>query len=331
MARARRRLAGCLIGQCLGDAIGFPVEGEGPPECAAWSREVLRSGRIPGHGAPGFAFGQYSDGSQMAREAILSWRDRGGFDPADYAGRIARMFAEDRIVGRGRTTEAAALRLLSGVPWDQAGTPAPAAGNGSAMRAAPIGLLCRGDAAAMVHIVCQQSRITHADPRCQAGAVAMAGAIALAAAADGRIEPAAFLGRLCDWTGAVEPSFASALRRLEGCLELPPARAARLVAVDGLPPGVDSQWHGGISAFVVGSVLWALYAFLRTPDDYLECIDIAIDPGGDVDTTAAMAGAMAGARLGLDALPQDLAHVVNDRGAWGYDDLVALAERCMAE
>lgn len=329
MAVARRRLAGCLIGQCLGDALGFPVEGEGPPECAAWTREVLRVGHIPGRGPRGFPFGQYSDHSQLARELVLSWCDRGGFDPADYANKIALMFGENRIVGRGATTEAAALRLLSGIPWDQAGTPAPAAGNGSAMRASPIGLLCQGDAAAMVRIACQQSRITHADPRCQAGAVAMAGAVVLAAAG-GRIEPAAFLGRLRDWTGAVEPSFASALRRLEGWLELPPARAARLVAVDGLPPGVDSQWRGGISAFVVSSVLWALYAFLRTPEDYVECIATAILPGGDVDTTAAMAGAMAGARLGLDALPREMAGAINDRGAWGYDDLVALAERCIA-
>jgi ADP-ribosylglycohydrolase len=321
---APRRLAGCLIGQGLGDALGFPMEGEGSPECVAWTAKVLRTGKVPDSGAPGFAFGQYSDDTQLTRELLLSWRDLGAFDPADFAARIARLFAEDRVVGRGPTTEAAALKLMAGVPWQEAGTPAPAAGNGSAMRAGPLGLLCP-DSATMVRLACLQSRVTHADPRCQAGAVAIAGAVSLASM-EGRVEPALFLGRLREWTAEVEPSFASALRRLEGWLELPPARAARLMAEDGLPPGVDSQWRGGISAFVVGSVLWALYAFLRSPDDYTDCVAIAMEPGGDVDTTASMAGAISGARLGLDALPQTLARTINDRGEWGYEKLVGLAE-----
>jgi ADP-ribosylglycohydrolase len=51
-------------------------------------------------------------------------------------------------------------------------------------------------------------------------------------------------------------------------------------------------------------------------------------PGGDVDTTAAMTGALAGARVGLRGLPEDMAVLVHDRGAWGYDQLVALARDC---
>ncbi|MCW8137845.1 MAG: hypothetical protein KIT58_02975 [Planctomycetota bacterium] len=62
-----------------------------------------------------------------ALESVVA---RGGFDPADYAARIAAIFAERRIVGsRARDRRGGGARLARGVPWDQAGTPAPAAGS----------------------------------------------------------------------------------------------------------------------------------------------------------------------------------------------------------
>ena len=47
-----------------------------------------------------YAFGQYSDDSQLARELVVSIVDRGKFDAVDYASRIAALFRENRIVGR---------------------------------------------------------------------------------------------------------------------------------------------------------------------------------------------------------------------------------------
>jgi ADP-ribosylglycohydrolase len=83
-----------------------------------------------------------------------------------------------------------------------------------------------------------------------------------------------------------------------------------------------------ISPFVIPSVLWSLYSFLRTPEDYWETVCTAIVAGGDVDTTAAMAGAISGAHLGLQRLPRELAQQLNDGGRWGLDELVDLANRC---
>jgi hypothetical protein len=65
---------------------------------------------------------------------------RRGLDPSNYAGRLATLFTEDLVVWGGSVVEQAARRIAAGVPWEQAGTPAPLASNGSAMRAAPIGL-----------------------------------------------------------------------------------------------------------------------------------------------------------------------------------------------
>src|SRR5262245_46710014 len=69
---------------------------------------------------------------KLARELAASLVTHGGFDPQDYADRVARLFTGGRIVGGGRTT-AQAPRIARGTPWCEAGTPPPAAGNGSAM------------------------------------------------------------------------------------------------------------------------------------------------------------------------------------------------------
>ncbi len=121
-------------------------------------------------------------------------------------------------------------------------------------------------------------------------------------------------------------SFADEVIKLESWLELGPAEAGSVIAKVGLQPGFSDRWDG-ISPFVTSSVLWSLYSFLRSPEDYWETVCTAIAVGGDVDTTAAMAGAISGAYLGLGALPMDLARGVNDQNCWGYDELIGLAER----
>ena len=326
MLPRREQFSGCLIGQCLGDALGFPVEGCPPRICRAYVQEVLRTERAEVQGRGPFPFGQYTDDSQLARELLLSYLDRGGFDPGDYAGRIAALFAENRVVGRGRATEEAARRLARGVPWERAGTPPPSAGNGSAMRAGPVGLLFFDDPPGLIQAAWDQGRITHQDRRCAAGAVAIAGAVALALRGEAAA-PERFLERLSQWVRRVDPATASSVRALARWLVLPPEEAAPRIAREGLDPGAGDPGEG-ISPFVTASVLWSLYAFLRTRGDYWQTVCTAIAAGGDTDTTAAMAGAISGAHLGLGALPSRLARRVTDRGTWGFTELVDLAHRC---
>jgi ADP-ribosylglycohydrolase len=324
----RERFSGCLIGQCLGDALGFPVEGFPPEACAIYVDDTMRmpaSERLARRPHP---FGQYTDDSQLARELLQSYAAHGRFDPEDYARRIAAIFAEDRIVGRGLATDRAALRLHAGVGWEEAGEPPPAAGNGSAMRAGPIGLLFHDDRARLLRVAHDQGRITHRDPRCSAGSVAIATAVALALE-DAPVEVARWAQRLADDARPHDAGFADALLRLPEWVALTPDRVVTAIPHQLGQP--DRQYHwDGVSPFVVSSVLWSLYAFLRTPDDYWETICTAIAVGGDVDTTAAMAGAISGARVGLKGLPLDLARSLTDQGTWGYDDLVTLAHQCHA-
>lgn len=321
------RFVGCLIGQCLGDALGLPVEGMPPHVCREYVDQVLRPKRIPRTGRGPFLFGQYSDDSQLAREFMQSYVASGRFDPQDYAARIAAIFRENRIVGRGRATEAAAQRLAQGVPWDEAGEPPPSAGNGSAMRAGPVGLLFFDDPKRLVQTAIDQGRITHQDKRCSAGAVAIAGAVSIALQSEA-IDTSHVIAQLADWTRLIEPTFAWHLEQLEDWLALPPDEAVQPISEAGVAPGYTDLWQG-ISPFVVGSVLWSLYSFLRTPSDYWETICTAIAVGGDVDTTAAMAGAISGAHLGMAALPSPFTGRLTDQGTWGLAELTELAHRCV--
>lgn len=319
------QFSGCLIGQCLGDALGFVVEGFSPEACKRYVEDILKTEKAGEFGRWPLPFGQYTDDSQLARELLQSYVNCKKFDPDDYASRIRLIFAERRIVGWGHATKQAAVRLIHGVPWEDSGTPSPSAGNGSAMRAAPIGLFFFDNPQLLIQTAHDQGRITHKDPRCSAGAVAISGSVSLVLKGE-TIKPDSFLSSLADWSGVISPIFASELINLIEWVSLPPDRAVSFISQAALDPDYleEYEWQG-ITPYVVSSVLWSLYSFLRTPDDYWETICTAIAVGGDVDTTAAMAGAISGAYLGLDAIPSNLTHHLADQGKWGLNELVELA------
>lgn len=323
----RDRLTGLILGQALGDALGFVVEAQPPEVAREYVEQWLRAGRAGERAHPEFPFGQYTDDTQLSRELLRSFRERGRWETEAFAVRVAELFRERRDVGAGRGTRAAALRLLAGVPWHESGTPAPYAGNGSAMRAGPLGLLLP-DRVAMIRAAREQSRLTHLDPRCAAGAITIARAVALAARRE-PVDAGAFLSDIAGCAEGDDASVAGAIRGLEEWLSLDPVAAARHVHDAGLDPAHIDRWQG-ISAFVTPSVLWSLYAFLRSPEDYWETICVAIGVGGDTDTMAAMAGAISGARLGVASLPQDLMGHLTDQGDWGADGLAELALSCAA-
>jgi len=250
------------------------------------------------------------------------------FDPADYAERIKLTFAEKRIVGFGYSTKEAVKRLAQGVSWEESGTPSPSAGNGSAMRAAPIGLFFFDNPQMLIQAAHDQGRITHKDQRCSAGSAAISGAVALALQGN-KIDAGSFISTLATWTNTIDPRFASELRKLIEWLPMPPEEAVIHIASAGFDPEyVDDEEWKGMSAYVISSVIWSLYAFLRTPDNYWETICTAVSAGGDTDTTAAMAGAISGAFLGINAIPSRMTGYLTDRGTWKLNDLVELAHRC---
>jgi hypothetical protein len=125
----------------------------------------------------------------------------------------------------------------------------------------------------------------------------------------------------------IDETVAFDVNQVASWVSLSPDAAATFMARAGLCPGHDGdgEWRG-ISGYVVSSVLWSLYSFLRSPEDFVQTIETAVSVGGDVDTTAAMAGAMSGAHLSIDALPMTLCERLTDQGRWGFGELSQLAE-----
>jgi ADP-ribosylglycohydrolase/alpha-beta hydrolase superfamily lysophospholipase len=325
-ARADRR-AGSLVVQGLGDALGFLVEGEHPALCSWFVQETFSREDPPTRTRGPFVFGQYSDDTQLARELARSLVGCASWSPEDMAARVAAIFREDRIVGRGRATENAAHRLIAGIPWDQAGEPPPRAGNGGAMRAGPVGLAERSPALRL-RIAEEQARITHQDPRARAAAILVAEAVAGALDDEDLTDPAR-QERLASAVAPLDPVLAAALRRLPRWLAMEEAKAMEEIAGVGLEDPsqlAGSRWHG-ISPMATCSALAALVAYARAPLDPERVLSAAIAAGGDVDTVAAMAGAMAGARVGLERLSPRLrrwALRLNDQGSDGVGELAAL-------
>lgn len=312
-----------MLGLAVGDAVGAVVEALPPEAARSYVEGVLRPGRIPARGRESFPFGQVTDDTQLARELLLSIGEDGVLDPGEFAERLLNLVTSGDLVGGGPATVTAARRLALGLPWREAGTPAPYAGNGAAMRAAPLGVLYGHDSRLLAGVVADQARVTHQDPRAGAGALAIAVAAAIAARRD-PVMPAQFLAEVSEAVQAVHASTAADLLAIAGWVELPPEEAQAALRTQGLEPTAAQGWRG-ISSHVTASVGWSLYAFLQSPDGYWEAICTAVAVGGDSDTLAAMTGGIAGARLGAAAVPMQYRERLTDRGRWSAAELLDLA------
>ncbi len=321
----REHYSGCLIGQCLGDALGCPLEGLDAPFCMNALNELNLRGIVAWRSSQSLPPGQYTDDSQLARELLRSLLAQNGFDAKDYSARLVDLFLSDKVVGQGMATHNAVMRLSRNIPWEASGAPAPSAGNGTAMRAGPVGLFYYNDPDKLCEVAHLQGYGTHQDPRCSAGSIAIAGAVALALTME-EIEPVAFCNQLAAWMEPYDKGFSGYIRMLPNCLHSSfDTCVEKLLAID-RTGDMTSHWPG-VSPYVVTSVCWSLFAFLLNPEDYWKAVQMAIVIGGDVDTTGAMTGAIAGARVGLDRIPEDFARMVNDQNEWGYSELKELADQ----
>ena len=300
---------GCFVGCAVGDAVGLPVEGYDRGICQKYVDEVVKVGGVPGFHKSDFTFGQYSDDTQLTREMILTVvQGKGKMDAAVYAGRIAMLFQPGayRVVGYGKQTAKAALKVRNGVHFSESGC-GRGQGNGSVMRSA-----CPEVATVM-------SSITHASGASIDGSID----VAMAAMYAGRTRGmpfdmchfVAFLGKC----GEISEEFRGYVRELLLLDDFEKA-ADRIVEI-GVSNG-ERQWGDGISVGARQTALWALWSFMWNPNSYVDCIGAAIRVGGDVDTTAATAGAIAGARVGCSRIPIIWQEKLHDYGEWTYAELL---------
>jgi poly(ADP-ribose) glycohydrolase ARH3 len=163
-------------------------------------------------------------------------------------------------------------------------------GNGAAMRIAAVGLFFH-DADDLYEKARLSATVTHAHPIGVDGAAVQARAVAHAVNLDPR-EPfsaESFLHTLLDT--ARTPEMRSRLKHVRDAIR---EEASPRTAIRAFGQGVA----------VHHSLPFALYAFLRHPHAFEECLFCAALNGGDRDTLGAMACAISGAYLGVEAIPR---------------------------
>jgi ADP-ribosylglycohydrolase len=221
--------------------------------------------------------------------AALTGSDELNLDRDRFAELLGRHFDAYRGYGPGAVIM---LRLIrEGTPWPIAAAAAfdgqGSAGNGAAMRAAPLGAW---HADSLAHAAAQGARaaeVTHAHPEGIAGGVAVTVAAAVAAASR--------LGSdVPDLLGAVAAHTPDSRVR-DG------VRAARRFTH---PAEAAYELGTGARALAQDSVPFAIWVAARHLDDYPGAITTCVAAGGDVDTTAAMAGGIVAARTGPAGIPE---------------------------
>ena len=211
--------------------------------------------------------GQVTDDTQLSLCTARAIDAAGGWSRRGVAERFAGWLGS-RPIDVGSTCRAGIRRfMLEGTLEGPPG--AWDAGNGAAMRVLPVALLTLGDDRALARLAVEQARLTHHHPLSDAACV--------------------LVGRLVHL----------------GCLgySLRQLKAAALAAAEAEPKLAFAPYRGLATGYVVDTVQTVLHHLFST-DGFEACLVAVVNQGGDADTTGAIAGAVAGAYYGLDALPR---------------------------
>ncbi len=269
------RALGAYLGLAVGDALGATVEFMTPREIAA---EFGRHREILGAGWLKLKPGQVTDDTTMSLvlgEAILAH----GMD----ARAIAQAFdgwMRAKPVDIGNTVRRGLLRFRrSDEPHGQESE--YDAGNGACMRTLPIALATLGAADDEVAwAVKQQAHVTHHNALSDAGTLCVTRMVQMA---------------------LQQATLAEILHGpVHGLIEQYPAFAFRRKKTISNPGG-----------YIVDTLRCVFEAFFDT-GSFEDCLVEAVNRGGDADTTGAIAGMIAGAYYGEDAIPTRWLNCLDD-------------------
>lgn len=314
------RVAGCLHGLLVGDALGCPVEGWKAAQIQAEFGVLDQMAEVPGRRWR--PRGLHSDDGQQAL-GVLDAICRDQARPElpfielmialrDAVPQRGNRWGLHRGVGRNfRQTIRGFQSTGSQDPFAHATV---TAGNGAAMRIAAVPLWWRDDPVTRDLRVASLSAVTHADLRGIVAAQALAAAIARALVP---IPMPVLNSRLVD-------DVELAQQRAAKLLGLPEDhRFAQVLAglvehrrhcynLAELLAGIQERGQslagadGEVEAtcgFAPCSVPAAL-AIVDFAESFEQAVVTAVNLGGDTDTVGAMVGALAGARFGLTTIPQ---------------------------
>ena len=313
---------GCLLGQAIGDALGAPIEGLSRDRLlrhCGLVRDYLgadqpwlrRLGRLR---PPGF----YTDDTQQALVIADVLLENRGYDPEAARRKYVELAQPVPGLPRGAhyatggNFRAALERMANGHPTLETGI--PSAGNGAAMRIAPIGLWYADRPDELRRAASEASLQTHTDPRAIAAAVAVACLVAHLATQPVE-NPEGELAALSAATALAQeaeaalggdlqpPRFSASLLILPGLWGAPSWDVLRAIVLEANREQPAHAVTSPSDRFACASVPTAIYLALRS-SSFEEAVLQAINLGGDADTVGAITGALAGARWGASAIPQ---------------------------
>jgi poly(ADP-ribose) glycohydrolase ARH3 len=277
----QNKYLGSMVGSALGDAIGELAFRY--PDKTRLLELLDRLEEL-----------SYTDDTAMAIGLAESILEKGGIDQQHLGDTFSRNYQRESWRGYGPGPPIIfSMVNTSGIPYIDAARSmfggSGSLGNGAAMRIAPVGLFFH-NSKTLYDESCASAEVTHTHPVGKDGAAVQALSVAQAV----RLQPQnafpleLFIQKLVD--SARTPEIR---KKMELVKELIAEETSPDAASDGL----------GRSVAVDESMPFAIYCFLRYPKSFEDCLFCAILNGGDRDTLGAMACAISGAYLGIDAIP----------------------------
>ncbi|MEV8429484.1 ADP-ribosylglycohydrolase family protein [Streptomyces sp. HUAS 31] len=289
-AELRRRARGALLGLAVGDALGAPAENMKPSEIRA------RWGRVTG-----FVTDNPS-GTDDTEYAIFSGlllaRHGSALTPAHVEAAWHEWIAdraEGPFRGAGFSERGTLENLRRGLAAPISAQHRHAWSDGLAMRAAPFGVFAAGRPSEAARLVAIDGSVSHDGEGIYGGQAVAAGVAAAMAGAPTIAVVASALAVVPDdsWTARSLRRAAAVAHRGE--------RAVRSAVVIGGYPWTD---------LAPEAVALAFGAYAAADGDFVQAVLTAVNMGRDADTTAAVAGALAGATQGESAIPADWAAAI---------------------
>lgn len=298
MSELLERYQGCLLGLAAGDAVGTTVEFSPKDSFSPVTTMV-------GGGPFDLLAGQWTDDTSMALCLAESLVARQGFDAQDQMNRYVNWWKWGYLSVTGHCfdigmTVSTALQKYAADGNPFAGSTDPGtAGNGSLMRLAPVVLWYFPDEPQALMYAEASSRTTHAAPEAVASCRLFAQIIINALKGKSKTET------------------------LTDIPQLPEQQNLRHIAEGRYRQKARSEISG--TGYCVQSLEAALWCFSQG-HDFEETILLAANLGDDADTTAAIAGQLAGAYYGIESIPQSWR-----KKLWMYEDIDNLARKLLAK
>jgi poly(ADP-ribose) glycohydrolase ARH3 len=315
------RCIGSLLGCAAGDVLGANLESQSRAEIQRKYGRVanfLDSAWRP--------LGVFTDDTEMTLALAVSLIESGALNPKHCAATYTRFFLAEPGRAYGDAVTSILEMLDAGSDYRHTGRamyPEGSFGNGGAMRIAPVGLAFRNAADAVLRRAVELALLcTHVHPEAVDGAFIQAKAVSDLARI---VDPASFdvAGFLLVLQSVAETAV---LREKLGIViqaHLGDWQDEKLLTAVCTP----NEYGEAFQIHAAEAVACALWAFARSPNEPEECLIRAVCLGGDTDTIAAMAGALAGAMHGSSWMPCRWFDQMENAPGVGRDYLIGVARQ----